>query len=82
MLANNPDAAAGDKLRAAYTAAGDDGLRLVLANALGFRGEPASVELLAQSVCRIQKEPAVTAAEARAGQDWHSRGNRRSRVGT
>ena len=44
-LANNPDSAAGDKLRAAFTAAGDDGLRVAIANALGFRGEPASVEV-------------------------------------
>ena len=65
-LANNPDSAAGDKLREAFTAAGDDGLRVALANALGFRAEPASVDVLARAVYRIQKDPAVAVAEARA----------------
>ncbi len=65
-LANNPDPAAGDKLRAAFTAAGDDGLRVAIANALGFRAEPASVELLGKVICRSPQDPAVTIAEARA----------------
>jgi len=65
-LANNPDSAAGDKLRAAYTAAGDDGLRVALANALGFRGEPASVAVLTKQDFGDVKEPAVVVAVARA----------------
>ena len=65
-LANNPDSAAGDQLRDAFMIAGDDGLRVALVNALGFRGEPASVEMLARSVSRFQKDPAVIAALARA----------------
>lgn len=65
-LANNPEPAAGDKLRAAYKASGDDGLRAAIANALGFRGEPASVDVLARGDYRDVKDPAVVVAEARA----------------
>jgi HEAT repeat protein len=65
-LANNPEPAAGDKLRAAYKASGDDGLRAAIANALGFRGEPASVDVLARGDYRDVKDPAVVVAKARA----------------
>ena len=65
-LANNPDPAAGDKLRHAFKSADDDGLRVALANALGFRGEPASVEVLTRGGLGDVKDPAVVAAVARA----------------
>ena len=45
--------------------AGDDGL-LALANALGFRAEPASVQVLEKTIHRTRQGPAVTIAVARA----------------
>src|SRR5262249_10952754 len=65
-LANNPAPAAGDQLRAAFKATQDDGLRLALINALGFRAEPASVEVLARGDYPKAKDPAVPVAVCRA----------------
>ena len=77
-LANNPDSAAGDKLRAAFKVAGDDGLRVALANALGFRGEPASVEMLARAIDRTRRRSGrCRRCGSCAGQDRHARGHRR-----
>ena len=65
-LANNPAPAAGDKLREAFQATEDDGLRIALINALGFRAEPASVDVLAKGHYNNAKDPALVAAVARA----------------
>jgi HEAT repeat protein len=65
-LANNPASAAGDRLRDAYKDAGDDTSRVALANALGFRAEPASVNLLARWDDSSAKAPAVLSAAVRA----------------
>ena len=46
-LANNPAPAAGEKLREALRAGGEPALKVALVNALGFRGEAESCDLLA-----------------------------------
>jgi HEAT repeat protein len=65
-LANNPSPLAWDKLRVALKSSGDDSLKIAIANALGYRGEPASVEALRRDDYRNVKDPDVVAAEVRA----------------
>ena len=75
-LANNPSPSAGNRLRRRLRAAGETALQVALVNALGFRAEPESAELLAQEL--QSNNPDVAGAAARApGTTGHARGGRR-----
>jgi HEAT repeat protein len=65
-LANNPDPAAGERLRTALYSAREPALRVALINALGYRAEPRSLEALAMGPGAAAVDPAVIAATARA----------------
>ena len=65
-LANNPAPVAGEKLREALKATEDDPLRIAIINALGFRAEVASVDVLAKGPYSNAKDPMLVAAVARA----------------
>ena len=63
-LANNPAPDAGAKLRAKLAATADNKLKIALANALGFRAEPASASVLGKEL--QDPDTAVAAAAASA----------------
>jgi HEAT repeat protein len=63
-LANNPAPTAGEKLRAALRLTVDVNTKVALVNALGFRAEPASTELLARELQSNKGDLAAAAARA------------------
>jgi HEAT repeat protein len=65
-LANNPAPGAGEKLRDALKATGDEALRVAIINALGFRQEESSVDVLARTMLREIDHATIVSATARA----------------
>jgi HEAT repeat protein len=65
-LANNPDPAAGDRLRSALYSAREPALRVALINALGYRAEPMSATMLAMGPGATGNDPVLMVATARA----------------